>query len=102
MSRRLLLCQLPRRNPRTFAARIGRLAVVLSLILAICTGRPGVTEAADRTGKPVPIPPVASIAQSDFGMAATGSPEATEAAVEVLQQGGNAIDAAVAAPDSAA
>ncbi len=39
----------------------------------------------------------ATEARSDFGMVATGSPEATEAAVEVLENGGNAIDAAVAA-----
>jgi len=38
-----------------------------------------------------------SEARSDFGMVATGSPEATEAAVEILEMGGNAIDAAVAA-----
>jgi gamma-glutamyltranspeptidase/glutathione hydrolase len=36
-------------------------------------------------------------ARSDYGMVATGSPEATEAAVEILELGGNAIDAAVAA-----
>jgi gamma-glutamyltranspeptidase/glutathione hydrolase len=36
-------------------------------------------------------------AQSDFGMVATGSPEATRAAVGILERGGNAIDAAVAA-----
>jgi gamma-glutamyltranspeptidase/glutathione hydrolase len=36
-------------------------------------------------------------ARSDFGMVATGSHEATEAAVAVLEDGGNAIDAAVAA-----
>lgn len=36
-------------------------------------------------------------ARSDFGMVATGSPEATEAAVGILERGGNAIDAAVAA-----
>jgi gamma-glutamyltranspeptidase/glutathione hydrolase len=36
-------------------------------------------------------------ARSDFGMVATGSPEATEAAVAVLERGGNAIDAAVTA-----
>lgn len=34
---------------------------------------------------------------SRFGMVATGSPEATEAAVRVLEGGGNAIDAAVTA-----
>lgn len=35
--------------------------------------------------------------RSDFGMVATGSPEATRAAVSILERGGNAIDAAVAA-----
>ena len=55
------------------------------------------TAAEDHTGRPVPIPPVTVVARSDFGMAATGSPEATEAAVEILERGGNAIDAAVAA-----
>jgi len=55
------------------------------------------TAAEDRTGRPVPIPPVTLVARSDFGVAATGSPEATEAAVEILERGGNAIDAAVAA-----
>jgi gamma-glutamyltranspeptidase/glutathione hydrolase len=71
--------------------------LILSFAGAVCTSVPAVTSAADRTGKPVPIPPVTSIARSDFGMAATGSPEATEAAVEILERGGNAIDAAVAA-----
>jgi len=36
-------------------------------------------------------------ARSEFGMVATGSPEATETAVDILELGGNAIDAAVAA-----
>ena len=35
-------------------------------------------------------------ARSDFGMVATGSTEATETAVNILENGGNAIDAAVA------
>ena len=39
----------------------------------------------------------ATEAASDFGMVATGSPEATHAAVDILERGGNAIDAAVAA-----
>jgi gamma-glutamyltranspeptidase/glutathione hydrolase len=45
------------------------------------------------------VPPelCTSQAQSDFGMVATGSPDATRAAVDVLERGGNAIDAAVAA-----
>jgi len=36
-------------------------------------------------------------ARSDYGMVATDSPEATRVAVEILEKGGNAIDAAVAA-----
>jgi len=36
-------------------------------------------------------------ARSDFGMVATGSAEATETGVNILENGGNAIDAAVAA-----
>jgi len=45
------------------------------------------------------LPPelCATEARSDFGMVATGSPKATRAAVEILERGGNAIDAAVAA-----
>jgi len=39
----------------------------------------------------------AAEAHSRLGMVATGSPEATEAAVRVLERGGNAIDAAVTA-----
>ena len=45
------------------------------------------------------IPPELCVeeARSDFGMVATGSPEATSVAVDILERGGNAIDAAVAA-----
>ncbi len=39
----------------------------------------------------------ATEAHSPFGMVATGSPEATRTAVRVLEEGGNAIDAAVTA-----
>jgi gamma-glutamyltranspeptidase/glutathione hydrolase len=45
----------------------------------------------------LPIEPRSTHARSDFGMVATGSPEATEAAVKILEMGGNAVDAAVAA-----
>jgi gamma-glutamyltranspeptidase/glutathione hydrolase len=50
-----------------------------------------------RTGKPLPAPLHTSVAHSDFGMVASGSPEATDAGVRVLESGGNAVDAAVAA-----
>lgn len=45
----------------------------------------------------LPTEPRTTRARSDFGIVATGSPEATGAAVEILESGGNAIDAAVAA-----
>ena len=45
----------------------------------------------------LPTEPAATRAQSDFGMVATGSPEATNAGVEILELGGNAVDAAIAA-----
>ena len=70
---------------------------MFSLVAPLHTFGQAVTAGAVRTGKPVPVSPVTSIARSDFGMAATGSPEATEAAVGILERGGNAIDAAVAA-----
>jgi len=54
-------------------------------------------EAEARTGKPLPAAIQTSLARSDFGMVATGSPEATDAGVKILEMGGNAIDAAVAA-----
>ena len=48
----------------------------------------------DRSGGP---PLVATEARSDHGMVSTGSVEATQAGVQILEQGGNAVDAAVAA-----
>jgi len=45
----------------------------------------------------LPIEPRTTHGRSDFGVVATGSAEATGAAVGVLEDGGNAIDAAVAA-----
>ncbi len=48
----------------------------------------------DQSGRP---PLVASEARSDHGMVSTGSVEATRAGVRILEKGGNAVDAAVAA-----
>jgi gamma-glutamyltranspeptidase/glutathione hydrolase len=44
-----------------------------------------------------PAPLLALEAHSDYGMVSTGSVEATRAGVQMLERGGNAVDAAVAA-----
>jgi gamma-glutamyltranspeptidase/glutathione hydrolase len=51
------------------------------------------------SGDEIGLPPQlrATTAYSDLGMVATGSTEATEAAVTILERGGSAVDAAVAA-----
>lgn len=74
--------------------------LMATLLMAATIGRgtePLPPEMEARAGKPLPAPVHSSIARSDLGMAATASPEATAAAVGVLERGGNAIDAAVAA-----
>jgi gamma-glutamyltranspeptidase/glutathione hydrolase len=48
-------------------------------------------------GRAALSPPDPPAAHSDFGMVSTGSEEATRAGVQILEQGGNAVDAAVAA-----
>jgi gamma-glutamyltranspeptidase/glutathione hydrolase len=78
---------------RPFGACPIRLTIA---ILAMCMG--GALSAAspchdDRLPPELCVPE----ARSDFGMVATGSTEATETAVNILENGGNAIDAAVAA-----
>ncbi len=52
----------------------------------------------DRVSRSSPPPSLyAPEAQSDHGMVSTGSTEATRAAIQILELGGNAVDAAVAA-----
>ncbi len=80
--------------------RRGWLTVVCAVVIA--AANPGLgaqqltPEMEARTGKPLPAAIHTSVARSDFGMVATGSPAATDAGVQILERGGNAIDAAVA------
>src|SRR5258708_2464282 len=46
-------------------------------------------------GAPLPVPGRSGIA-SQFGVAASSQPLAADAAVQILQRGGNAMDAAIA------
>ncbi len=75
------------------------LAVValLPVSCSISGTRPTPSNGENTTAPEVPVPPIQSTASSDLGMLVTGSPEATRAGVKVLEEGGNAIDAAVAA-----
>jgi gamma-glutamyltranspeptidase/glutathione hydrolase len=72
--------------------RRGVVRIAAPLVLV---GLTGLTAALAGTGSPPELD--APAARSDFGMVATGSPEATRAAVDILERGGNAVDAAVAA-----
>ena len=51
----------------------------------------------ERLGRTIPAPEEVQVARSSMGVAATLNPEATRAALEVLEAGGNAMDAAAAA-----
>ncbi|MEJ2580647.1 MAG: gamma-glutamyltransferase [Acidobacteriota bacterium] len=69
--------------------------MLFAVAMAGAAAVPMVTSA--RTVNRLPLELCATEERSDLGMVATGSPEATRAAVDVLERGGNAIDAAVAA-----
>lgn len=73
------------------AASFAAAAVVTSLVMTSCVHRD-----LQPNGQP-PATLDAREARSDFGMVSTGSREATLAGVEILERGGNAVDAAVAA-----
>lgn len=77
--------------------RIGAFALVALLLAAVGIAAAfGCSSGRSRPrGKPVPL--YAFEARSDDGMVASGSVEATRAGAQILEQGGNAVDAAVAA-----
>ncbi len=86
---------------RGITHRAIRLTAIYAVVIAAATSGPCIeplpAEVEARTGKPLPAPLHPSVAHSDFGMVASGSPEATEIGVQILERGGNAVDAAVAA-----
>jgi gamma-glutamyltranspeptidase/glutathione hydrolase len=72
------------------SARLVGSAGVATLLLVGCAG------IWIYTSPPAPEELRASEARSDYGMVASGSEEATRAGVTILEQGGTAVDAAVA------
>ncbi|HSO23685.1 MAG TPA: gamma-glutamyltransferase, partial [Chondromyces sp.] len=79
---------------RAFRGRALAGALVLGLAAVVSSN--GCSSGASRPrGKPVPL--YTFEARSDLGMVSSGSLEATRAGVAILEQGGNAVDAAVAA-----
>ena len=80
------------RNPATNRLLCGiALVIAAAVLVGSCTHREG------GRGHSRYAPLYASEAHSDHGMVSTGSVEATRAGVQILEQGGNAVDAAVAA-----
>ncbi len=70
-----------------------RLVVLVATIpaLTFCTAQ----RAREHRGDPIPL--AAPEVRSDYGMVSAGSEEAARAGASILEQGGNAVDAAVAA-----
>jgi gamma-glutamyltranspeptidase/glutathione hydrolase len=65
--------------------------IAIAILFVSCSHREG------RQDIPTPATLDTSEAYSDYGMVSSGSEEATRAGVQILEQGGNAVDAAVAA-----
>ena len=78
--------------------RFSTLGTVIVLAVAGLTLAIGACASHDaRRSHGASAPLYATEAHSDYGMVSTGSIESTRAAVRILEQGGNAVDAAVAA-----
>jgi gamma-glutamyltranspeptidase/glutathione hydrolase len=81
------------RGRRDWIAATRRFAVCLVLVLGVTT----IAFSSSAVGKPPQVPPKQAVAVGVGGAAATVDPLASQAAIRVLDQGGNAVDAAVAA-----
>ena len=79
------------RPPTHYLLRGTVAAIAAAILVGACAHREG------GQGQSGHAPLYASEAHSDHGMVSTGSVEATRAGVQILEQGGNAVDAAVAA-----
>ena len=80
-----------RRKVRDNFLRWGAVIATTAMMVGSCAHREGEQRRAR------PSLPDATEAHSDHGMVSTGSVEATRAGVRILELGGNAVDAAVAA-----
>ena len=83
--------------PRAVAGLVTAGPVVRGLVVAICLAVTACAEPAPDGTTADQAPSYQASATSAAGMVVTGSPYATEAGVRMLEAGGNAIDAAVAA-----